>query len=251
MPTPLRRILIKTAIATGLSIVASLGLAVTVVPALGGVVDGNAWLMCILCPLLIAAPASAFPFRQNERLRAAHDEIARLHERLGRAHGELSERARRDGMTGMLNRESFMDAAEAKLRQGGRGVLLLIDADRFKAINDVHGHQAGDAALLAISDAIRGAIRGGEIAGRIGGEEFAIYLPGLGAEGAESVAERIRSAVSALNLRSAEGEPIALSVSIGGAGFQNGASLQDLIAIADRELYRAKDAGRDAVRFAR
>jgi hypothetical protein len=69
-----------------LSIAASLGLALTVVPMLGGVVDGTAWLMCILCPLLIAWPASAWQFRQAQRLKDAHGEIERLHGELSAAH---------------------------------------------------------------------------------------------------------------------------------------------------------------------
>lgn len=84
------RIILKASLATLLSIAASLGIAVTIVPMLGGVVDGNAWLMCILCPLLIAWPVSAWQFWQGQRLRDAYGEIARLHGELEETHRELS-----------------------------------------------------------------------------------------------------------------------------------------------------------------
>lgn len=249
-----RVVLLKSAVATVLSVAASLFLAVTIVPALGGVVDGNAWLMCVLCPLFIAFPVSAWQFRQTERLRAAHREVARLHEQLARTHGaltaaheELKERARRDGMTGLLNRESFFAALAQAMAADPSGVLLAVDADHFKTINDRFGHPVGDAALRAIGGAIAGTVGEGGLCGRIGGEEFAIYLAGSDLAGAAQVAERIRMAVARLRIEAESGAPVALSVSIGGASRRGMATVTALVAEADRQLYRAKRRGRDRV----
>lgn len=249
-----RKIVVKSTVATLLSIAASLGLAVTIVPMLGGIVDGNAWLMCVLCPLLIAAPASAYQFWQNQRLRDAHQEIARLHgevakahRELTHAHAELAEKAQRDGMTGMLNRESFFAGLEHAMALTAKGVLLVIDADHFKTINDRHGHPTGDRALLAIAAAITGVTRQDDLCGRIGGEEFAVYLPRADASEAHSVAERIRSAVAMLRVSAEDETPVPLTVSIGGAERLATTGPAQLVSEADRQLYKAKRLGRDKV----
>lgn len=246
----MRRIVVKASIATVLSIAASLGLAVSVVPLLGGVVDGNAWLMMVLCPLLIAFPASAYQFWQHERLRAARDEIGRLHGELTRAHAALAQRARRDGMTGLLNRESFFGDASRLSSQDGGGALLVVDADHFKTINDRFGHPAGDAALLAIAAAMEGVLRKGDLCGRIGGEEFAIYLPGTAEAETRVIAERLRAAVAAVQFEAPDGTKVPLSVSIGGARAGPGRNFEQVMTEADRLLYKAKRRGRDRVAFA-
>ncbi|WP_353183996.1 GGDEF domain-containing protein [Bosea sp. (in: a-proteobacteria)] len=248
----LRKIIVKASLATVLSIAASLGLAVTIVPLLGGVVDGNAWLMCVLCPLLIAWPVSAWQFSQAERLRETRNEIARLHRELERAHDELSaahaalvEKARHDGMTGMLNRESFLAAVRQAMAGEGRGTLLLIDADHFKRINDRFGHPAGDDALRAVAQAIAGAIRPEDLCGRLGGEEFAVYLDRLAVAEAGPIAGRILDVVRRLRIETASGSSIALTVSIGAAGHAGGVTLNELVAEADEKLYKAKMLGRN------
>ena len=150
----MNRIFLKSTAVAFSSLLASLLLALTLVPALGGVVDGNAWLMLTICPLAIAWPASAFTFWQSEKLRAAHRDLARTHAELAAAHRRLEERASRDTMTGMLNRETFFAALDRSRRRTDRGALLIIDADHFKKINDNFGHLTGDTALLAIAAAI-------------------------------------------------------------------------------------------------
>ena len=247
-------ILLKSSAVTALSIGASLLLAITIVPALGGVVDGNAWLMCVLCPLFIAFPTSAWQFRQAMRLRSANDEIARLHRDLADAHrdliaghAELAERARRDGMTRLLNREGFFGDLREAFAADPAGVLLVIDADHFKSINDRFGHPVGDAALRAIGGVIARAVGQNGLAGRIGGEEFAIYLRGAGIADGEAMAEDVLQAVAALELRAESGAIVSLSVSIGGASRAAEPSLAALVSAADRQLYRAKRRGRNRV----
>jgi diguanylate cyclase (GGDEF)-like protein len=251
-----RTILPKASLAAALSVAASLTLAVTVVPALGGVVDGNAWLMCVICPLVIAFPASAWQFRQAERLQAAHSinaslhaQLAASHQALQAAHDDLAERARRDGLTGLLNRDGFFTAFTKVIPSKAAGVLLIVDADHFKAINDRFGHPTGDSALRAIAEVIRGVTGDAALAGRIGGEEFAIYLAGLDLARAASLAEAIRLRVAKLDLISEQGDPLSLSVSVGGAFHDGTGTAATLMSEADRQLYRAKRQGRDRVAF--
>lgn len=245
MTASTRAIILKASLATVLSIAASLGLALTVVPMLGGVVDGNAWLMCILCPLLIAWPASAWQFRQAQRLTDAHGEIARLHGELSAAHEALLERARRDGLTGLLNRESFLAELEQAITPGGKGTLLFIDADHFKQVNDRFGHPVGDDALRRLAQAIAGAVGEGGLSGRLGGEEFAVYLPRIMLTEAQAVAKQVLDAVRHLRVEAPGSEPVGLTVSIGAAGWAGGTTIEHLIAEADAQLYRAKVQGRN------
>ena len=155
----MNRIFLKSTLVAFSSLLASILLSIIVVTALGGTVDGNAWVMLTICPLAIAWPASAFTFWQAERLKNAHRDLARTHAHLAAAHRRLEEKASRDNMTGMLNRESFFAALDRSRRKTDRGALLIIDADHFKKINDNFGHLTGDAALLEIAAAISRAIR--------------------------------------------------------------------------------------------
>lgn len=245
MTASTRSIILKANLATLLSIAASLGLALTVVPMLGGVVDGTAWLMCILCPLLIAWPASAWQFRQAQRLKDAHGEIARLHGELSAAHAALLERARRDGLTGLLNRESFLADLGQAMAPGSKGTLLFIDADHFKQVNDRFGHPVGDDALRRLAQAIASVLGEGSLAGRLGGEEFAVYLPRTALAEAQAVAKQILDAVRRLRIAAPGGGPVSLTVSIGAAGWTGGTTIEQLIAEADAQLYRAKMQGRN------
>ncbi len=241
------KILVKSTLVTLAAVVASLLVASTVVPMLGGVVDGNAWLMCVVCPLATAWPASAYTFWQSDRLRKANAELARAHAQLAAAHCHLAEKASRDHMTGMLNRESFFAALDRSRRKSDRGVLLIIDADHFKKINDTFGHLAGDDALLDIASAIARAVRSGDIVGRIGGEEFGAILVGASEAEASAVSERIRREVEQLKFRPLKGKEVPLTVSIGGVRCLPDANVADLMRVADRRLYEAKNRGRNLV----
>lgn len=235
---------------------ASLLMVLTIVPAVGGVVEGNALVMSIACPLAIAFPASFYTFWQKKRLadtlealRHAHDRLADTHAELAQAYARLSEKARRDDMTGLLNRESFFAALEAMRRRTDAGTLLIIDADHFKSINDTWGHQQGDAALLLICGAIRAGVRDADLVGRIGGEEFAVFLSGAGEEEAVVIAERIRAGVEQLRFCPGEEKSLPLSVSIGAARLGSHRTWTEMMREADRSLYEAKRRGRNRVVF--
>jgi len=238
-------ILLKAAVVSLIAVAGSLLTALTVVPMLGGTVDGNAWLMCVVCPLVTAFPASAYTFWQSARLKQAHRELARAHAQLAATHRRLAEKASRDDMTGMLNRETFFAALDGSRRRSDRGALLIIDADHFKKINDRFGHLTGDDALLEIAGAISRGVRVGDVLGRIGGEEFGAFLIGASEEEASAVAERIRREVEQIRFKPAEAEQVPLTVSIGGTVCSLGATVSELMRAADRHLYEAKNRGRN------
>lgn len=229
--------------------IASMLLAITLVPALGGVVDGNAWLMLTICPLAIAWPASAYTFWQSERLTSAHRDLARAHAQLAAAHRRLEEKASRDPMTGMLNRENFFAALEGSRRKSDRGALLIIDADHFKKINDSYGHLTGDKALLEIAAAISSGVRAGDVLGRVGGEEFAAFLVGANDKEAMRVAERIRRQVEMIRFQPVDERVLPLTVSIGGTPCAFDANVSELMRAADKRLYEAKGSGRNRAIF--
>lgn len=184
-------------------------------------------------PIIIGAPLF---FYFSLRMRG----LAMANARLGRV-------ARTDSLTACLNRGAFTGRIDAWLRDPATascGALLIIDADNFKSINDLHGHDVGDEALTIIARAIRSILRTGDIVGRMGGEEFGVFLPGVTQHQAQIVADRIRAAVNAADFRP-HGEPRQLSVSIGGAAFSEATSFAQLFRIADQRLYSAKHAGRN------
>ena len=173
----------------------------------------------------------------------------------------LEEAANTDGKTGLLNAAAWHVQAEralqrSKRRDGPPGVLVL-DLDHFKAVNDTHGHLAGDQVLSAVAGVLRDEVRERDLVGRFGGEEFVVMLAGLGGRGPaelETVAERIRRRVADLRVEIPTPDgPLTvrgLSVSVGCAVMpESGADLRDLLEVADRALYAAKGAGRNAVRM--
>ena len=245
----MKSVILKTAAVTLISILGSLALALTIVPALGGTVGAIGWLMCFVCPLFIATPLGFFTFLQGQKLKVAHDDLTRAHAQLAAAHRRLSEKASRDEMTGMLNRENFFAALDGSRRKSDRGALLIIDADHFKQINDSFGHLTGDQALLQIAAAITRGVRSGDILGRIGGEEFGAFLVGASEDEAKLVAERIRSEVERLRFQPNDEPAVSLTVSIGGTKCESEANVSELMRAADKRLYEAKRRGRNQAIF--
>lgn len=162
----------------------------------------------------------------------------------------LAAASRRDALTGLANRRAFeeelaREAARAA-RAGAPLSVALLDVDRFKGVNDAHGHAAGDAVLRAVAARARDTLRAGDLAARIGGEEFALLLPGADLAGAAELAERVRLAIAAAPIE-AGGRWLAVSASLGCAALAPGEAPDALVARADARLYDAKRAGRDRV----
>jgi diguanylate cyclase len=170
------------------------------------------------------------------------------------AQKELSIVAATDSLTAVFNRGAFSMLVEAYLDQArshavvDAGAFLIVDADHFKTINDRFGHDCGDQALKLIAKTIQGQLRGADIVGRIGGEEFAVFLPGADASQSWLVAEGIRRRIREVDFLPGE-RSCQLSVSIGGVAFSGLTTYADMYRAADSHLYKAKSNGRDQVSF--
>lgn len=179
--------------------------------------------------------------------------LSKLRE-LAIAHHELMIISTTDSLTDCFNRRAFTALVDRCLDRmlkqppPPQGALLVIDVDHFKLVNDNFGHDVGDQALRLIADTIRGAVRDTDAVGRIGGEEFSVFLPRVNYPQAEDMAERIRNAVANARFLPA-GKPYRLSISIGGAAFERASSFSELYRQADSRLYDAKRNGRNRVEF--
>jgi diguanylate cyclase (GGDEF)-like protein/PAS domain S-box-containing protein len=165
---------------------------------------------------------------------------------------ELQRQAHLDYLTGLPNRRSFMEQTEVEMsrtqRYDNTFSILMLDIDYFKQINDAHGHQAGDLVLKRLSMIFQEVLRNVDIAGRLGGEEFAIALPETGIEKAVEVAERLREIISSTEVSLPAGLQIHFTVSIGIAALvDKNANIETLLYEADKALYRAKQTGRNKV----
>ncbi|GAA0808416.1 GGDEF domain-containing protein [Spirilliplanes yamanashiensis] len=180
--------------------------------------------------------------RVNRRMLAtARQAAAQSAAAVGRAlvADQLAAAALTDGLTGTANRRRFDALLAAEVRGPVPFALLLLDLDHFKAVNDTHGHQTGDAVLVAAAAALRAAAGAGSLVARYGGEEFAVLTPVPPAE-LPAFAERLRRAVADADT------PVPVTVSIGAACFpHDDVTEQGLIGLADERLYTAKRAGRD------
>ncbi len=157
-----------------------------------------------------------------------------------------------DGITGLYNHRHFQerltDEVERCRTQGHPLSMLLIDVDYFKVVNDNYGHPIGDELLKQMAEVIRGAIRSTDLTCRYGGDEFAVILPGADPKDAEEIAEKIRRTIADHRFDLAGGLAITTTVSIGVATFPPDASdKKELIDLADRAAYHAKERGRNRV----
>lgn len=165
----------------------------------------------------------------------------------------LVDMSSRDALTGLANRRSFELALAREIdrvaRAGEPALLLALDIDHFKKVNDSHGHASGDAVLKAVAKALLECVRPMDLVARIGGEEFAIVMPSCAPAFGEAVAERVRRRVEAMPVAIGVAQQIQVSVSIGGAFAPQWVRSSPPLWIerADLQLYRAKAAGRNQV----
>lgn len=169
----------------------------------------------------------------------------------GRKEDHLARLSVLDHLTGTYNTRFFHQALAREFsnyaRYGLPMSLVLLDLDYFKNINDTYGHQAGDAVLIEVAETIRSMVRKGDTVARVGGEEFAVIMPGTICDNALAVSERIREAIKSRPVRTPEGAAIDVRASLGVAGTDTvcPSSATDFFARVDRALYRAKESGRD------
>lgn len=153
-------------------------------------------------------------------------------------------RERTDSLTGIMNRGGFNHAVLklSKQKSDQAGALILFDVDDFKSINDGHGHMCGDQVLAAIARVAAGAVRSGDLIARIGGDEFAVILPGASHSDAVEVGRRIKRSVDELIITSPADEDVSVTVSIGVATCEDAAlcEVEPMLHLADQALYEAK-----------
>ena len=202
----------------------------------------------VLIPLLLAPPFLYVLLSKMRQLAIAHTELMTV--------------AATDSLTSLLNRRAFTEMVDGYMKRveeaektaaggaTGVGALLVIDVDHFKAVNDRFGHDRGDEALKLIAGTIRSAVRDTDLVGRLGGEEFCVFIPGQSPESASATAERIRRAVAEAEFAPG-GARHGLSVSVGGVAFDHSYPFSDLYRRADERLYAAKHNGRNRVEFTR
>lgn len=241
------RIIGKTLAVAVLSLLASLLISFAFVPMMGGKVAGAGLVMTIVCPIVISIPASLLHFWQAEKLRAANTALVRARDELAGAYSRLQHQARRDALTGVLNRTAFVTELEAQSRAGIHGGLLFLDLDHFKSVNDRFGHATGDKALALVGALLSGLSKESDLVGRLGGEEFAVFLREASPERMLDHSQTIREAVKAIDLRTPTGIRIALGISIGAFHCAPRFDPVEALAASDRNLYRAKSAGRNTV----
>lgn len=189
---------------------------------------------------LVAAPLLAIVANERRKFGALKSEVSRL--------------SSTDALTSCLNSGVFanlIDAFRGNSTSGGRrqGALLVVEIDDFRAINAKFGHAWGDEVLKSVAGTIKSSVRAGDLVGRIGGEEFGIFLPGTSRENAERVAERIRGMVSDTVLEPGARQ-LPLSVSVGAVLFEDQVEFDDLFRHADDRLSEAKARGRNRIEFA-
>jgi len=198
----------------------------------------------VVIPLLLAPPFFLFLLGKLRELAIANERLLQI--------------ASTDGLTSCLSRVAFTTLVDAYLQKFGavehptqEGALLVLDVDHFKSVNDRFGHDVGDEALKIIVGSIRQTLRDVDLVGRMGGEEFGVFLPGVSPVDTATVAERILRTVSETNF-SPGGMSCPLSVSIGGTTFaaRHAVDFATLYKVADRRLYDAKRNGRNRVELA-
>ncbi|WP_093992114.1 GGDEF domain-containing protein [Flavimaricola marinus] len=185
----------------------------------------------IVIPAVVSLPASIYMVRQRQKIQMLNMQLEDL--------------LRRDPLTGVLTRRYFLNGVQSAM--AGGGVLLVIDVDAFKSVNDTWGHPAGDRVLTEIAGRIGRAAGPDVRVGRLGGEEFAVFAAGVGLTDGQRLGEALRSEVAAMPI-SFDGTAITCTISIGLSMVPSDAEDVDpFMRLADRALYTAKQAGRDQV----
>lgn len=203
--------------------------------------------------LLIAFPTGLLLEAQKQQLRETSIRLRRSQSRLREALKELKRNSETDFLTSVLNRGSFLQRLEQIYDCDDNGALLMIDADDFKSINDHFGHAAGDRALTIIADIIADVISetgvNNALVGRMGGEEFAVFLPGADRRMARETAENIRVEINNAEFWPSDDESHPLSVSIGGELLYGFSGFAEALAKADERMYQAKRFGKNRCRI--
>ncbi|MDZ7890506.1 MAG: GGDEF domain-containing protein [Rhodoferax sp.] len=201
---------------------------------------------------LMAWALSVLLWRNFTTIAMQRAQVARVNTELQTKQRELERLTRQDGLTGLFNRNTFVELSSTELkralRQGSATTILLFDLDHFKRINDTWGHPAGDAMLRHVAQTSVQSVRSTDLVGRLGGEEFIVLLPHTHADAGRRIAEKIRQRLEASPLNW-NGEMLHITASFGlsSATAAEGRSFDHLYNEADKALYLAKQRGRNRV----
>ena len=232
-----QRVIFWTALVTGISVIASNAVSILLLDTLANGINGAGLLAATVLPIMLGGPMMFYQALRHQQLKLANARLDVL--------------ASTDWLTNTLNRRAFTDNASALLALGTVcGTLLVVDADHFKAVNDQFGHEAGDEALQLLARTIQASVRSSDLVGRLGGEEFGVFLVDADYDQAQVAAERIRDAVARIAFAPA-GASCPLSVSIGGATARDRSRFAELFRVADQQLYGAKANGRNRIELVR
>ncbi len=210
-----------------------------------GFVPAEALLKSALVSMLIAFPTGLLLEAQKSQMLDTSKRLQKSKRQLQEALDELKRNSQLDSLTSVLNRGSFLQRLQQVHQDGGEGALLMIDADDFKSINDMFGHAAGDRALRIIADIIAISVGSSDFVGRLGGEEFAVFVNGGDREDAKLSAEKIRSEIEQAEFWPTEYRRHPLGVSIGGELLTSSNTLPAALAKADERMYLAKNFGKN------
>jgi diguanylate cyclase len=228
-----RQVLLGTVVITAIAVAAPVGTFMVVMsfsPRLPWHVYFGVLAICAAIPLLIAPPISLFAL---SILRMMTITIERV-----------DDYVRFDTLTGVLTRAYLIGQVRDTIARHRSGAFLMVDADHFKVINDTHGHDVGDEALKRLAEVLRTTLTIDALVGRLGGEEFGVFLPGATDAEAARAADDLCAAMRRLG-RTVAGHDLHMTISIGGAVHHAANSLEKTMKLADAALYQAKRSGRD------
>ena len=211
-------------------------------------IDDGFWNILVLgffVPWIICLPANFYGVKQRQQLIDMAVKLKDTQEKLQKVNQDLQFRVNIDGLTGLTNREHFIRLFDERRMESENNVLLIIDADHFKSINDGYGHPVGDRALISISSVFKYLLRKGDLVGRIGGEEFGVLLPNTSEAEGEIIAEMIRYEIENILFEPQKGVSRRMTVSIGLTGVSPYDERAVSMRNADSALFEAKRRGRN------
>ena len=215
-----------------------------------GFVPATAMFKSAIMAILIAFPTGWLLEDQKKQLSETSDRLRQSQQLLQKTLEEMKRSSQYDCLTAVFNRGTFLKKIEKLQDIGANGAVLMLDADDFKSINDRFGHATGDRALMVIADAIASSVGSQDLVGRLGGEEFGVFLQGTDRQQAIATAEKIRKAVAGFEFWATDRVAHPLSISIGGEMFKPNGTMLDTMARADHCLYMAKNKGKNLCAFA-
>ena len=210
-----------------------------------GYVAADALLKSAIVSIFVAFPTGLLLESQKKELCETSDKLRQSQRELSVMLEQMKRASTIDSLTSVMNGTTCLNKVDELLSQDVTGSLLVIDADDFKFVNDTFGYEAGDRALKGLADTISCQIRGIDLIGRLGGEEFVVFLHRTDRAMAEQVAEKIRESVAAYDFWPTDYQRHPLRVSIGGVHLSTFNTLQSALAEADCRMYRAKKFGKN------